>query len=89
MSLPAYSFWVSIFQLSNIPSVIKQPMKEKEESEDYEIAKSWTLHSESDTLVFCISRKLAQRYNLKKPCRLLLIPKDDGILLKKMELKIS
>ena len=65
--------------------MFKQQMKDKEQ--DYEIAKSWTLHPESDTLVFCISRDLAKRYNLKKPCRLLLIPKEDGILLK--ELKIS
>jgi hypothetical protein len=63
--------------------MLKQQMKE-----EYEIAKSWTLHPESDTLVFCISRNLAKRYNLKKPCRLVLIPKEDGILLKKMEVKI-
>lgn len=62
-------------------------MKEKQE-QDFEIAKSWTLHPESDTLVFCISRELAQRYNLKKPCKLLLIPQKNGILLKKMELKV-
>ena len=64
--------------------VLNEHMKPEE---DFEVAKSFADHRNRRTLVFCIPSKLAQRYDLKKPCKLLLIPKEAGILLKKMELK--
>ena len=68
--------------------VVNEHMKQEEvePENDFEVAKSFADHQNRRTLVFCIPSKLAQRYNLKKPCKLLLIPQKDGILLKKMEL---
>jgi hypothetical protein len=51
------------------------------------IVKSWRNTDNARTIVFPLPYKLAVKYHIEKPANLYLIPRDDGILLKKVDLE--
>lgn len=51
------------------------------------IVKSWRNTDNARTIVFPLPYKLAEKYHIEKPANLYLIPRDDGILLKKVNLE--
>jgi hypothetical protein len=55
--------------------------------EEIVIVKSWRNADKARTLVFPLPYKLAEKYHIEKPANLYLIPRDDGILLKKVDLE--
>jgi hypothetical protein len=52
--------------------------------DEIEIVKSWRNTDNCRTIVFPLPYKLAERYHIEKPAKLYLIPREDGILLKKV-----
>ena len=52
------------------------------------IVRSWRNNSNAPTVVFSIPHDLAQIYEIDKPCNLFLIPCRDGILLRKVNLRV-
>jgi hypothetical protein len=54
--------------------------------EEIVIVKSWRNTDGCRTIVFPLPYKLAEKYHIEKPANLYLIPREDGILLKKVEL---
>lgn len=54
---------------------------------EIEIVKSWRNTDGCRTIVFPLPYKLAEKYHIEKPARLYLIPRQDGILLKKVDLE--
>ena len=52
-----------------------------------EIVKSWRNTDGSRTIVFPLPYRLAEKYHIEKPVKLYLIPREDGILLKKVDLE--
>ena len=51
------------------------------------IVKSWRNSDGARTIVFPLPYKLAEKYHIEKPANLYLIPRDDGILLRKVDLE--
>ena len=56
-------------------------------AKEIEIVKSWRNTDGSRTIVFPLPYKLAEKYGIEKPANLYLIPRKDGILLRKVELE--
>jgi len=54
---------------------------------EIEIVKSWRNTDGCRTIVFPLPYKLAEKYHIEKPAKLYLIPREDGILLKKVDLE--
>jgi len=54
---------------------------------EIEIVKSWRNTDGCRTIVFPLPYKLAEKYNIEKPAKLYLIPRNDGILLRKVDLE--
>jgi hypothetical protein len=55
--------------------------------DEIEIVKSWRNTDGCRTIVFPLPYKLAEKYHIEKPAKLYLIPRKDGILLKKVDLE--
>jgi len=55
--------------------------------EEIVIVKSWRNTDNSRTIVFPLPYKLAEKYHIEKPGNLYLIPREDGILLRKVDLE--
>jgi hypothetical protein len=55
--------------------------------EEIVIVKSWRNTDNARTIVFPLPYKLAEKYDIQKPASLYLIPRQDGILLKKVDLE--
>jgi hypothetical protein len=51
------------------------------------IVKSWRNHDKARTLIFPLPADLAKKYGIEKPAHLYLIPREDGILLRKVNLE--
>jgi hypothetical protein len=66
--------------------LLNTKMSVKENEENNTVIKSWKTKSEQNSIIFCIPRKIAIKYNIDKPAHLCLIDQDNGILLKKLEL---
>lgn len=56
----------------------------KQEEQEIRIVKSWRNSDGARTVIFPIPYKLAKKYDIEKPANLFLIPRDDGILLRKV-----
>jgi bifunctional DNA-binding transcriptional regulator/antitoxin component of YhaV-PrlF toxin-antitoxin module len=56
-------------------------------AKEIEIVKSWRNNDKARTTVFPLPYKLAEKYGIEKPANLYLIPRKDGILLRKVELE--
>ena len=56
-------------------------------AKEIEIVKSWRNNDKARTIIFPLPYKLAEKYGIEKPANLYLIPRKDGILLKKVELE--
>ena len=54
---------------------------------EIEIVKSWRNTDGCRTIVFPLPYKLAEKDHIEKPAKLYLIPRDDGILLRKVDLE--
>jgi len=65
-------------------------MTEKQKQEPKQkiwIIKSWRDSKKSKSLVFCLPKDIGDKYDIDKPCSLYLIPRSDGILLRKVDLE--
>jgi hypothetical protein len=51
------------------------------------IVKSWRNTDSARTIVFPLPYKLAEKYHIEKPANMYLIPREEGILLKKVDLE--
>jgi hypothetical protein len=51
------------------------------------IVKSWRNHDKARTLIFPLPADLAKKYGIEKPAHLYFIPREDGILLRKVNLE--
>jgi hypothetical protein len=62
-------------------------LNENMTEEELFIVKSWRNSDSSPTIVSPLPQKLAERYHIEKPAHLYFIARDDGILLRKLDLK--
>ena len=51
------------------------------------IVRAWRNTDRNRTLIFPLPYKLAEKYGIDKPTNLFLIPREDGILLRKVDLE--
>jgi hypothetical protein len=59
----------------------------KEQNDRIRIIHSWRVNKKSPTLIFAIPQDLRKQYDLDEPGSMYLIPKKEGILLKKVQLE--
>jgi hypothetical protein len=59
----------------------------EEQGNQVKIVKSWRNHDKARTLIFPLPADLAKKYGIEKPAHLYFIPRDDGILLRKVDLE--
>ena len=65
---------------------LNDTMTVNQNGENVTVIKSWKTDSEQNSIIFCIPRKIAIKYDIDKPAHLCLFEQDNGILLKKLEL---
>lgn len=58
-----------------------------QESPEVRVVRAWRNNRTSSTILFSIPSKLAKRYHITDSTNLLVIPTDEGILLKKLEMR--
>jgi len=74
--------------MSAVNDVVQnETRKQNEQLPSITIAKTWRQTPAQRTVVFAIPRKMAEFYDLSKPSTIYLIPKKDGIMLKKLNLE--
>lgn len=60
--------------------------KEKTDNvQEFRIVKSWRNNAKKPTILFSIPLDLAKKYDITRPANLFLIPREDGILLRKVD----
>jgi hypothetical protein len=70
--------------------MLDSDMIQKQNTEkDIRVVKSYSPTKQKNTIILTIPQDLAKRYGFEVPQHLLLVPHENGILIRKMELKLD